>query len=208
MAVTSSGKGQFTGDKLRPLLDAWPEVGSILGIKGFSSIEFVERAFFELGCTLYLEDNVGLFYPCESDEVNVADLIVDMGTSGVAHQFSDTNTAINAEDMSDEGWRSFRISCRDFDRILDCARSVANRQPSTGDPCMASVVVDYPQELAAAIEAFEAVHTADLAGRSAKSVLLGWLNANRPQLSANARERIATVANWQPTGGAPKTPGG
>jgi hypothetical protein len=46
-----------------------------------------------------------------------------------------------------------------------------------------------------------------LRGRSPKAALLAWLETNKPDLSANARERIATVANWQPTGGAPKTPG-
>jgi hypothetical protein len=67
---------------------------------------------------------------------------------------------------------------------------------------------DYPNELRAAIEAFEAVHGDPNAAakRSPKAALTAWLKANRPELSSNARERIATVANWQPTGGAPKTP--
>lgn len=67
----------------------------------------------------------------------------------------------------------------------------------------------YPDELRAAIEAFNAVHDDPVttAKRSPKAALTAWLDANKPELSANARERIATVANWQPTGGAPKTPG-
>jgi hypothetical protein len=67
----------------------------------------------------------------------------------------------------------------------------------------------YPDELRAAIEAFNAVHgdPSATAKRSPKAALTAWLEANRPGLSANARERIATVANWQPTGGAPATPG-
>lgn len=67
----------------------------------------------------------------------------------------------------------------------------------------------FPAELRAAIEAFEAVRndTAALAGRSPRKVLEIWLEKNRPELTANARERIATIANWQPSGGAPKTPG-
>lgn len=66
----------------------------------------------------------------------------------------------------------------------------------------------YPEQLRAAIEAFEAVHSDAVAlrGRSPKTALLEWLEQHKPKLSANARERIATVANWQPTGGAPKTP--
>jgi hypothetical protein len=67
----------------------------------------------------------------------------------------------------------------------------------------------FPLELRAAIEAFEAVRNdaAALAGRSPRKALETWLKQNRPEITANARERIATVANWQPIGGAPKTPG-
>lgn len=68
----------------------------------------------------------------------------------------------------------------------------------------------YPDELRAAIEAFEAVFydPKATAGKSPRSALLAWLESNKPELGSNARERIATVANWQPAGGAPKTPGG
>lgn len=71
------------------------------------------------------------------------------------------------------------------------------------------VVSYYPPELRAAIEAFEAVHgNADAtAKRTPKAALTAWLKSNKQELSANARERIATVANWLPSGGAPKTPG-
>jgi len=67
----------------------------------------------------------------------------------------------------------------------------------------------YPDELRAAIEAFDAVRDTPkaTAGKSAKQALAAWLEANKPELSANARDRIATVANWQQVGGAPKTPG-
>ena len=68
--------------------------------------------------------------------------------------------------------------------------------------------IDYPVELQAAINAFQSIRAdpGAVAGRSVKGALLAWLLANAPELSANARERVATVANWQPTGGAPKTP--
>ncbi len=67
----------------------------------------------------------------------------------------------------------------------------------------------YPDELRAAIEAFEAVQGdyMALAGKTPKRAITDWLEVNRPELTANARERIATVANWAPSGGAPKTPG-
>ena len=75
------------------------------------------------------------------------------------------------------------------------------------DRCDPSI---YPPELQAAIEAFEAVSNDPqlTAGRSVKGALTDWLKSNKPDLSNGACERIAIVANWQPTGGAPKTPGG
>ena len=68
---------------------------------------------------------------------------------------------------------------------------------------------NYPDKLRAAIEAFEAVSCdpAATTRQSAKAALKSWLAEHRPDLSNNARDAIATVANWQPQGGAPKTPG-
>jgi hypothetical protein len=67
----------------------------------------------------------------------------------------------------------------------------------------------YPPELQAALDAFEAVRIDPKAteGRSPRAALLRWLMEHRPEIGTNARDRIATVANWQPSGGAPKTPG-
>lgn len=67
----------------------------------------------------------------------------------------------------------------------------------------------YPAELRAAIEAFNAVHANPRAtvGKTPKQALRKWLDANKDELSGEARERISMVANWQPGGGAPKTPG-
>ena len=67
----------------------------------------------------------------------------------------------------------------------------------------------YPDELRAAIEAFDAVRDDPraTAGKHPKQALEDWLAVNKPELSGNARGRIASVANWQPGGGAPKTPG-
>lgn len=66
----------------------------------------------------------------------------------------------------------------------------------------------YPPELRIAIEAFEAVSTDASANSSPKKAIRKWLDANKPGLTNEAKERIAIVANWKPTGGAPKTPEG
>lgn len=79
---------------------------------------------------------------------------------------------------------------------------------ATGPALNTLDLVRYPDELRAAIEAFNAVRDDPkaIAGKTPKAALLAWLAANKPNLSNNARERIATVANWQPSGGAPETP--
>lgn len=68
---------------------------------------------------------------------------------------------------------------------------------------------NYPLELRAAIGAFEAVRNDQnaTAGQTPKQALLKWLRTNT-NLGKEARERVAIVANWQPSGGAPRTPGG
>lgn len=78
------------------------------------------------------------------------------------------------------------------------AKELENRTP----------IDQYPLELRAAIEVFEAVKNDPSATsrRSPKAAITTWLETNRPELSISARERVATVANWQPSGGAPKTP--
>lgn len=83
------------------------------------------------------------------------------------------------------------------------ARGAKPATPSTLNPAQ------YPAELRAAIEAFNAVrHDAQaIAGKTPKAAISAWLETNKLELSGSARERIATVANWQPGGGAPKTPG-
>jgi hypothetical protein len=90
---------------------------------------------------------------------------------------------------------------RNIEHIWDVPESALG--PSIRD------LSNYPDELRAAIEAFEEVSrdVAATSRRTPKAALAFWLEKHRPGLSVNARDRIATVANWLPAGGAPKTPG-
>ena len=65
-----------------------------------------------------------------------------------------------------------------------------------------------PKELRIAVEAYNAVssNAAFTAGRSPRSAIKEWLAVNHADLSSGAVDRISTVANWSPMGGAPKTP--
>ncbi len=73
----------------------------------------------------------------------------------------------------------------------------------------------YASKLAAAVRAWQAV--TDPAGRHPKQALAKWLREHAPEFgltddegkpNEQGIEDAAKVANWQPGGGAPKTPGG
>lgn len=73
----------------------------------------------------------------------------------------------------------------------------------------------YAPKLAAAIKAWQAV--TDPAGKHPKQALTKWLRENAAAFGLSDEDgkpnetgidEIAKVANWQPGGGAPKTPGG
>lgn len=73
----------------------------------------------------------------------------------------------------------------------------------------------YAPKLAAAIHAWQAVTHLD--GKHPKQALLKWLRENASKfdltdedgkLNEQGIEEVAKVANWQPAGGAPRTPGG
>jgi len=69
-----------------------------------------------------------------------------------------------------------------------------------------SVSTEYPEELRAAVEAFQAVSRTFKPGRSPKTALTEWLAKHKPELGSHAINRVATLVNWQKQGGAPKTP--
>lgn len=74
----------------------------------------------------------------------------------------------------------------------------------------------YAPKLAAAVKAWQAAESESLSGRSPKQALVKWLRQNAAKYGLSDEdgkpnetgiEEAAKVANWQPGGGAPKTPG-
>ena len=72
----------------------------------------------------------------------------------------------------------------------------------------------YAPKLAAAVRAWQSVR--DSAGKTPKQALMKWLNDHAKEFGLTDAqgkpngigiEEVAKVANWQPGGGAPKTPG-
>ena len=66
--------------------------------------------------------------------------------------------------------------------------------------------LNYPQELAAALQAWQAVSSIEGKGKP-KARIKAWLDNHETfkKLSIEAKERIATVANWDKLGGATRT---
>jgi len=74
----------------------------------------------------------------------------------------------------------------------------------------------YASKLAAAVQAWQAVENSELVGKSPKQMLVKWLREHAAEYGLSdddgnpnetGIEEAAKVANWQPGGGAPKTPG-
>jgi hypothetical protein len=70
-----------------------------------------------------------------------------------------------------------------------------------------SNAADYPEELHIAYLAWSAVSSDAKATANPKAKLTAWIEANFPKLSAEAKARIATVCNWNRTGGRGKRDG-
>lgn len=105
--------------------------------------------------------------------------------------------------------RTFEAVPAELVNAVEAQRQHVARHTGKSSHASTEQLNSYSTELRAAVEAFQAV-SADpktTAKQSPKAALLAWLEKNRPQITSNARKRIATVANWQPAGGAPKTPG-
>jgi hypothetical protein len=73
----------------------------------------------------------------------------------------------------------------------------------------------YAPKLAAAIQAWRATENESMSGRSPKQALVKWLREHASEFGLSDEdgkpnetgiEEAAKVANWQPGGGAPKTP--
>ena len=90
-------------------------------------------------------------------------------------------------------------------------------QPQVRQDYLDSKNPRYAPKLAAAVLAWEAIGgEAIMSGKSPKQLLMKWLREHAAEFALSDEdgkpnetgiEEAAKVANWQPTGGAPKTPG-
>lgn len=218
--VKSKKTGPVLAKNLMQLPTVWAAVRDVLGFSAMDAIGFVERQIFEMQPPLYLTDDE------HEDALPRAYLLgwelgpygaingqrlIKAGEDNFANWWGNDKPKYEYTDDPDDGAAlHLYLSPPDANAIVDAARAITTAKPLSLHPKAedADTLQSCPDELRAAIEAFRAVHDdpAALKGRHPKQALLAWLEANKPGIGPNARERIATVANWQPKGGAPKTP--
>ena len=81
--------------------------------------------------------------------------------------------------------------------------SLGDSSSQTTQPIFDKTSQTYPPELEIALRAWQAVSTTQSKAKP-KARIRAWLDSNT-DLSNEAKERIATVANWDKTGGATRT---
>ncbi|MHA6844257.1 hypothetical protein [Ralstonia syzygii] len=192
------------GSNLRKAVDVWAEVQEILGVERSRAAAFVERVFNEMDLELYLDDELmGLWFPCKDRDAK-QQLMSELSTS---------DFALGSHDDA-AGWGNWRLLPAECDLILNQARTIAG----PGVRPEASDFLDpnhprYALKLAAAVSAWRAVESSK--GVSPKQAIAKWLREHAEEFGlsdANGKpnetgiEEVAKVANWQPSGGAPKTP--
>ncbi len=192
------------GSNLRKAADVWVEVQEILGVERSRAAAFVERVFNEMDLELYLDDELlGLWFPREDRDAKQQRM----------SELSTSDFALGSDDDA-AGWANWRLHPADCDLILNQARSIAGR----GVRSEALDFLDpnhprYAPKLAAAVSAWLAVESSK--GVSPKQAIAKWLREHAEAFGlsdANGKpnetgiEEVAKVANWQPSGGAPKTP--
>lgn len=121
----------------------------------------------------------------------------------------ESQTTVKVEDL--EEWLFLRDFYPAFFFPENVSRDVKDQKYAFQDPTHPR----YAPKLAAIVAAWEAVSEAK-GGKSVKATLAEWLRQNADQyglrnkengeLKEDVIEKLASVANWEPTGGAPKTP--
>jgi len=119
-----AARGAYKPNSLKPLIDTWPEVQRILGLRRMQAAVCVENMVKIERMTLYVEDDTGLFFPRTFSEP-VFDKVIDMGCSNYAH---------GDDDASAEDWYHLRIAPDDFEKIIRQAEAVRSAGGIEGQP--------------------------------------------------------------------------
>ncbi|WP_375695825.1 hypothetical protein [Bartonella sp. AC67GZZY] len=126
----------------------------------------------------------------------------------------DENPIVQDSSVSLDDLKEWLLLCGKRPKVFfpeDDSRDVKDQKYAFQDPTHPR----YAPKLAAIVAAWEAVSEAE-GGKTVKGTLIKWLQQNADQydlrnkkngkLKEDVIEQLASIANWEPTGGAPKTP--
>ncbi|WP_375704520.1 hypothetical protein [Bartonella sp. AD328YNZD] len=124
------------------------------------------------------------------------------------------NPIVQDSSVSLDNLKEWLLLCGKRPKVFfpeDDSRDVKDQKYAFQDPTHPR----YAPKLAAIVAAWEAVSEAE-GGKTVKGTLIKWLQQNADQydlrnkkngkLKEDVIEQLASIANWEPTGGAPKTP--
>ncbi|QTO42169.1 hypothetical protein [Burkholderia latens] len=186
------------------------------------------------GLQLYLQVGPGEFRPARAGD-SAYDFVCRLRDDGMLLSYSRTFTDLPAWSrelfVHSANWDSFRLVWSSGSSVHDpnqekfvrekralvmqetarrMNRAIVSSDSATSTPAFLDPACPvYPQELAIAIAAWEAVTSNGRAapdGVAAKTAIMSWLSSAYPGLGKEAKERIAVVANWNKRGGATRTP--
>lgn len=218
--------GASLGDLDRRSWQKW----ALREVTGLANLRLYEE---EEGLTLYVRDDAGEFRAAMAGD-SVYDFVCRLRAEGLSDDDGPGNNLpswtrelyvrrINWESYC-LVWASWKAK-KDpgYDDLLrqkkalivqETARRAGRPYQSDAENNSSSGPLDpssplYPQELAIALAAWRAVTSNGQAapdGVAAKAALMNWLGEAYPGLGKDAKERVATVANWNKRGGATRTP--
>jgi hypothetical protein len=135
-------------------------------------------------------------------------LVGDLAVSNFAHGSPETSTLT-------KDWDALRVTSEALESIIACARDIAKRTPrgfeardnegaDSGPEQHYADDPRWPEELGIALTAWRAACNAERQGKRPGAFIREWLARTYPEMSDEAKKRIATVANWDKAPGAGK----
>ncbi|MBY4833669.1 hypothetical protein [Burkholderia dolosa] len=199
-------------------------------LTGLANLRLYEE---EEGLTLYVRNEVGGFRPAKPGD-SVYDFVCRLRSDGLSDDDGPGNKLPSWTRelfVRRANWESYCLvwsSWKGKDEpgyeellrqkkalvVQETARRTGRSYQSDAAKGSASGLMDpssplYPQELAIALTAWQAVTSNGQVapdGVAAKTALMNWLGDAYPSLGKDAKNRIATVANWNKRGGATRIP--
>jgi hypothetical protein len=116
---------RYVKSALRPVIDLWPKVAEITGLRGIHAVVFVEQTFDRLKLSLYMDDEVTGLYSALDDPDKAHELLGELGVSDYAQGF------FNGAASEPGGWANWCMTPQDFETVIREARDLTQATPES-----------------------------------------------------------------------------